>query len=86
MARGAATRSAEIATPRSGISGCQVRGDDGAAPAAKRFGLGLLVVDETGDRGQIHIAQAKGWHTLFRASTANQRSDPITTMVFGDEF
>ena len=85
MTRRAATHSVEIAVPGRGISDGQIRGVHGAAPAAKRFGLGLLVVDESDDRSQIRIAQAESRHTLVRASSANQRSDLITAIVFGDQ-
>src|SRR5271163_1417928 len=85
MARGATTRSVEIETPSRGISSCQVRVVHRPSPAAQRFGLGLLVVDESDDGGQIRIVQPKGRHTLLRASAANHRSDPIATIVFRDQ-
>ena len=59
MARGAAAGAVEIAAAGRGVAGCQVRGVHGAAPAAERFGLGFLIVDESDDRGQIRIAQAE---------------------------
>jgi hypothetical protein len=85
MARGAATNTVEITAPGCGVSGCQVRIVDGAAPAAQRFGIGLLVVDEGDDRGQIGIAQIKGRHAFWWAATANEGADFIAAIVFGDE-
>src|SRR5450432_1252995 len=80
------TVGAEVLLARVGVSGLQIRNIDAAATALLRFGLSLLVVDESDDRQDIAIRQREARHARVRTSVANHGSNLVAAHVGSDQF
>src|SRR5690242_5513380 len=86
MAFCAAACAVEILLPFFGVAGLEIFGLHGAPAAGVGIHLGLLIVNECNDGGQVGVREIEGRHAFVDSPRTNYGTDFVSADIFFHEF